>query len=201
MRVRAQLSDRSQPIHRHCAALRDIGVVHGLPCCRQDVREVQEPLVGRAFSLLWYLYGAEVGLRHAQVLRLPAGNLTVELCVAKESRTLVVLSNLCRLALGIELPVAHVAVPTRDIKRHNYSVSRLDVGHLRSDFFDYAHRLVTDDVALLKPHPQYLVEVEIRAANRRRSYAHYCVRWLLDLRVRHRVDPYILFTMPRYRLH
>ncbi len=193
-----ELPDGSQPVDRHATALRDVGEVHGLPGRRQDVREVQEPLVGRAFG---DLYGPKVSLRHPQVLGLASGDLAIELGVAEEGGPLVILAHLRRLALGVELPVAHKAVPARDVERHHHPVSRGDVLHISPDLLDDPHRLVPDDVALLEPHSQYSVEMQVRAADRRRGDSDYRVRGLLEPRIGDRVHPYVFLAVPCYRFH
>ena len=119
----AHLADRAEPVDGERSRLRGVGVRDRLPRRRQDVREVEEALVRRA---LRHLDRAELGLRHAQVLGLPAGHLPVQLRVAEQRRALVVLAHLRRLALRVELLVAHEAVPARDVERHHDPVAGLD---------------------------------------------------------------------------
>ena len=67
------------------ATLRDIGELHSPPRSGQDVREVEESLVGRP---LRHRDRPKLGLRHAQVLGLTPGHGPVEARVPEERRPL-----------------------------------------------------------------------------------------------------------------
>ncbi|HEY3752071.1 MAG TPA: alcohol dehydrogenase catalytic domain-containing protein, partial [Pseudonocardiaceae bacterium] len=77
----AHLADRPEAEHGDAAALRDIGVGHGLPGGGQDVGQVDETVVGRP---LGHLDRAVVAHRHPQVLGLPAGYRPVQRRVAEQ---------------------------------------------------------------------------------------------------------------------
>ena len=83
-----------------------------------------------------------VGLRDAQVLGLPARKLPVELGVAEQGRAHALLAHLGGLALGLQPPLAHEAVPAGDLEGDHHSVSGRQVGDLWSDLLHHAHRLV-----------------------------------------------------------
>ena len=121
---RAELADRAEPEHGERAALRDVGVRDRLPGRRQHVGQVEEPLVRRP---LRHLDRAELRLRHAQELGLAARHLAVQLRVAEQRRALAVLVHLRRLALRVQLLVAHAAVAAGDVERDHDPVAGLDV--------------------------------------------------------------------------
>src|SRR5690606_40880368 len=73
------VADRAQDQHDQASAVGDAGVLHGLPRGRQHVGEVDVALVGTVGG---HLDGGELGLTHAQVLRLSARHLAVQLGVA-----------------------------------------------------------------------------------------------------------------------
>ena len=75
------VADRPEPEHEEGPLGLRVGVGDGLPRGRQHVGEEQEAVVGRS---LGHLDRPVVGLRDAQVLGLPAGDLAVELGVAQQ---------------------------------------------------------------------------------------------------------------------
>ena len=91
-----------------------------LPGRGQHVGEVEEALVRRA---LGHLDRPELGLRDAQVLRLAARHLAVQLGVAEQRRALALLAHLGRLALRVEAALAHPAVPAGDVERDHDAVA------------------------------------------------------------------------------
>ena len=114
------LADRAEPEHHQRPARRDGCVLDSLPGGREHVREVDEAFVRRP---LRDLDRAELRLRHAQQLGLAPGYLPVQLRVAEERRPLAMLAHLRRLALGVELHVAHEAVTARDVERHDDAIA------------------------------------------------------------------------------
>src|SRR5215218_1609345 len=204
----AHLPDRPEAPDAQSASLRDIRVDDRLPGGGEHVGEVEEAFVGRAFG---YLYGTEVRLGDAQVLGLPAGDRAVDVGVAEQARALAPPEQARRLgelapvsrplALGVELPVAEVAVPARDVERDDDPVSGLYVLHVGPDLLDDAHRLVPEDVALPHDRTEFAVQVEVRAADGGRGDADDGVRRLLDHGVGHFVHPHVLFAVPHDGLH
>ena len=194
----AELPDRPEAEDRQAPALRRVGISHRLPRRGQDVGEVEESVIGRAFR---NLDRAEIGVRDPQVLGLAAGDLTVELGIAEQRRPLAVLPNLRGLALGVEVLVAHEAVAAGDIEGDDHTIAGFEVRHARTDFLDDPHRLVAEHVAVIDEHAQQLVEVEIRTADRRRGDPHDGIGRFPDRRVRNRVDPNVFHTVPRQSLH
>ena len=96
------------------AAVGHLGVLERLPGRREHVGEEEEPVVGGAVR---HLHRQEVRERHAEVLRLAAGDLAVELAVAEEAGAGAVLVVLGGLALAVELLVAHPARAAGDVER------------------------------------------------------------------------------------
>ena len=66
-------------------------------------------------------------MRHAQVFRLAARHLAVELGVAEQRSAATELADLRRLALRVKLLIAHEAVPATDIEGNDHAVAGLDV--------------------------------------------------------------------------
>src|ERR1700761_1662280 len=106
------LADRPEPEYGNRAAVGNGRVFHRLPRGWQNIGEVDEPLVRRP---LRDLDRAELRLGNPQQLGLAAGNLPVELGVAEQRGALALRPHLSRLALRIELLVAHEAVAAGDV--------------------------------------------------------------------------------------
>ena len=122
-----ELADRAETEDRERAALRHVGVRDPLPGGRQDVGEVEDPLVG---YVVGHLDRAELGLRDAEVLGLAAGHRAVELGVAEQGGAAALAAHLGGLALGEQPALAHPAVPAGDVERDDDAVAGLDVADL-----------------------------------------------------------------------
>ncbi len=194
----AHLPDRPEADHCARAAGLDVGVLHRLPGSGEHVGQEQEPLVG---VLVRHLDRPELGLRHPQQLRLRAGHRPVQGGVAEQPRALALLGDLGGLALREETAGAHPAVPAGDVERDDHPVAGLDVADLGSDLLHDAHRLVAEDVTGREVHPEYVVQVQVRAADRRRGHPHDRVRRFLDLRIRDSLHRHLLRALPRQRSH
>jgi hypothetical protein len=140
-------------------------------------------------------------LRHAQELGLPAGYLAIELRVSEQRRAHALLAHLRGLTLGLQALVAHVAVAAGHLERDHHAVAGRDLGDLAAHLLDDAYRLVPQHVALSHERAHHLVEVQVRAADRRRGDANDRVRRLLDLGVRDLVDPNVALSVPSRCLH
>src|SRR5689334_7779548 len=132
-----------------------------------------------------------MSLRHAQELGLAAGHLAIELRVAEQGRALVEFAYLRRLALGEQLPVAHVAVATGDVERDHDAVARLYMADPGTDLLNDAHGLVAEDVALVDEGSEHFVEVQIGPTDRARGDADDRVRRFDDRWIRNLVDAHI----------
>jgi hypothetical protein len=195
---RAHLSDRSEPEDRDRALLGDRRELHRLPRGRKHVGEENEALVRRP---LGNLDRAEVRVRDPHELRLTSRDLTVELCVTEQRATGPVLMVLRRLALRVELTVAHPAGAAGDVEGDHYPVAGLQVPDLGADGLDHSHRLVPEDVSGVQEWPEHLVEVQVRAADRGRGHPYDCVGRLADRWIGHLLDADIAPALPGHRLH
>src|ERR1044071_7520268 len=108
---------------------------------------------------------SELSLRDAQQFGLAAGDLAVELGVTEQRRAHALVTHLGRLALGVQLAVAHMTVAAGDLERDDDAVTRSQIARLAADFPDDAHRFVPEDVPGFHEWTQYLVEVEVRTAD------------------------------------
>ena len=107
----------------------------------------------------------ELRLRHPKVLGLPARNLAVELGVAEQRGAHALVADLRRLALRVELLVAHVATAARDLERDDDPVTDRQIGHARDRPRDDAHRLVAQDVAGFMNGAEHFVEMQVGSAD------------------------------------
>ena len=196
--ARAHVADRAEAEHRDRPALRDVRVLDRLPRGRQHVGEVEEAIVARP---LGHLDRAVLGLRHAQELGLPAGDLAVELRVAEQRGAHALVRDLGGLALGLQAVVAHEARAAGDVERDHHAIALGDVGDLGADLLDDAHRLVAEDVALAHERAEDLVEVEVGAADAGRRDADDRVGRVLDARIGDGVDADVALPMPGDSFH
>jgi hypothetical protein len=98
-------------------------------------------------------------------------------------------------------PHIHPAVPARHVERYHDPVAGRDVGDLPAHLLNDAHRLVAEDVALIDKRTEYLVEVEVRAAERRRRDAHYRVVGFLNGGIGDVIYAHVPLAMPRHCFH
>nr|WP_230198286.1 hypothetical protein [Flaviflexus massiliensis] len=175
------LPDRAQTQHRQRAAVGDRRVVHGLPGGGHDVGKKQVALV---FADVGNLDRPVVRVRHAQVLRLPAGHRAVKPRVTEELRAGPVFADLGGFTLRLQSLAAHEAMPAGNVEGDDHPIPRLDVSDGRADLFDDAHGLMADDVALVHERCQHLIEVQVRSADGGRGDPDDRIGGFLDLWVR-----------------
>jgi hypothetical protein len=84
-------------------------------------------------------------------------------------------------AVAVEAARAEVAGTAEDVERHHHPVADLEVLHRGADLVDHADELVAEGVPDpgVRHHP--VVEVQVRAADRRQGDAHDGVVGMLDL--------------------
>ncbi len=191
--ARGHVPDRAETEDGQGAARGNGGVLDGLPGGGQDVREVDEPLVGRAVG---HLDGQGVAERHAQELGLPAGHLPVELAVAEEGGALAPLAHLGGLALRLQPLPAHDARAAGDVEGHDDAVARRERGDAGAGLLHDAHRLVAQDVARFHVGPEQLVQMQVRAADAGGGDPHDHVRRLLDPWVGDRLHADVPLAVP-----
>jgi hypothetical protein len=129
------------------------------------------------------------------------GNLAIELRVAEQRGAFFGVPVLGGLALGEVLAIAHPAAAAGDVEGDHDAVAGFDVFDLGADLLDDPHRLVSEDVALVDEHPQHLVEVQVRAADRGRGDADDRVGRVLDRRIGDLVDADVAFAVEGECLH
>jgi hypothetical protein len=194
----AHVTDGAQPEDQDAAALRDAGVLDGLPGGGQDVGQVDEAVVERGVG---HLDRQRVAERHPQVLGLAAGHLAVELGVAEQRGAEALLAVLRGLALGVQALRAHPAGVAGDVERDDDAVAGLHGGHVGADLADDPHGLVAHDVTQGHERRHDLDQVEVRAADAARGDLDDHVGGLLDDRVGDRVDPYVAPAVPGHCAH
>ena len=192
------VADRAQAQNQDAAALRDAGVLHRLPGRGQHVGQVHETVVRGPVG---HLDRAEVRLRYAQVLGLPARHLAVQPGVAEQGGALALGPYLGRLALRGQPLYAHVAVTAGDVERDHHPVAEPQVRDRRADLLDDAHRFVPEDVALGHERAEHLVQVQVRAADAAGRHLDHRVVGILDGRIRHGVHADVPPAMPHHCLH
>src|SRR5690606_14642789 len=97
--------------------------------------------------------------------------------------------------------LARRAPAARDRERDDDPVADPDARDGRADLDDLAHELVADDVAGAHPGDEPVVEMEVRATDRRRRDADDRVLWVEDRRIRHAVDADVARSVPDDGLH
>src|SRR3954447_16247238 len=195
---RGHVTDRAEPEHGDAAAFRDVGVLQRLPRGRQYIGEVDHALVGDAVGNLDVRV---LRLWHPQVLGLASGDLAVELRVAEECGAHALLADLCGLTLRLQALVAHQAVAAGDLKGDHDAVARREVANPGADLLHDAHRLVSEHVAFLHERAHHLVEVQVRAADRRGRDPDHGIGRLLDRRVGYLLDAHVSPSVPGDRFH
>ncbi len=188
-----ELADGPQTQHGQSSAFGDLGVLHALPGCGQDVAEIQVPVVG---ELRPDTDVVVVGEGHSEVLRLPSGDLAVQLGVSEQGGAAAVLPHLRGLALRLQAAPAHEAVPAGDGEGNHHAVADGELRHLGADRHDFSHGLVAEDVAAIQERSQQLVQVKIGAADRRGRDADDGIRRLLDGGIRHFRDLHLARSLP-----
>jgi hypothetical protein len=189
-----EVADRSEAEHDERPALGDLGVGDPLPGGRQDVGQVGEAVVRGAVGQRDV---RELRLGDAQVLGLTAGHRPVQLAEPEQRGAAALRAHLRRLALGVELPLAHPAVPAGDLERDADPVADAQVAAVRPDLLDDPHGLVPEHVAPVHERGERLVQVQVGAADVGRGHLDDGVSRLHDLRVRHLVHRDAALALPR----
>jgi hypothetical protein len=143
---------------------------------------------------------AHVGVRHADVLRLPAviaaGGVRVAEDAADGGRRRVGF-----VAVAEQPLLAEVALPAGDVERHQHLVADLEVVHLLADLLDHARELVPESHAHPRVGHQPVVEMEVGAADARAGNPHDRIARMLDTRHRLVFQPDAERAAEIHRLH
>jgi hypothetical protein len=189
----AHVADRAQTQYDERATGGRVGVRDALPRRREDVGQVDEPVVGRTFR---NLDRQRVAKRDAQVLGLRAGHLAVELGVAEERGPAALFVNLGGLALAVQARRAHRAGAAGDVERHHYPVADLEFGDRGPDLGHHPHGLVAEDVAGVEERAEDLVQVQVGATQPARGDLDDHVGGILDRGIGNGVDADVTSALP-----
>jgi hypothetical protein len=183
----------------------DVAVLGGHVAGREDVAEEEHLLVVDA---LGNLHRPHVGVGHARVLGLPARVAAHHVRVAEDARAREAVDLLLhprvrvRVVAGRPQPApAEEAAPTGDRERDDHAVADFKVVHAGARLDDLAHELVTEDVAFLHRRDVAVVEVQVGAADGRRSDFDDGVARVENLRLGHVLDPHVVFAEPAKSFH
>jgi hypothetical protein len=101
------------------------------------------------------------------------------------------------------LPSAVEASAARDGERHDHAVAFADLAgiHVRTKFFDNAHRFVAEDVAGLHEGDEAINKVQVGTADSGGRDADDGVAAVEERRVRNVFDPYLVRGTPNEGFH
>ena len=195
--------DRPAAPHRYRVAALDGAVLRRHVAGRQDVGEEEQLIVAQ---FLRHLDRSDVGHRHPEILGL-ASRIAAE-HVAESEQACGRLSHRLRRELGVGVGAqrkeplgAEEAVAAGNGKRHHDAIAWPQAGDAAANLDDFAHEFVAEDVALHHPRNEAAVDMQIRAADRRRRDMHDRVARIEDLRLGHRLDAHVVPAVPAKRPH
>ncbi len=194
------LRDGAASPHRDGIAGLDIRIFRSHPSGGEDVREKEHFLI-RQVRL--DLDRPDIGVRDAQIFRLPPGVAAEQMRIAKESRRCVAhqLTRFRRVrirhvAAGEELLRAEEALAAGDDERYDDAVTLLEFRHHAADLDDDSHRLMAEHVAFLHLHHVTVVKMQIRPADRGGGDFDDRVRRFLNHRIGNRINADVRFAVP-----
>lgn len=189
-RLQREQPDRTRAEHRHRIAGPDARVLRAHVAGGEDVAEEEHVLVRQARG---HPLAHVIGERHPDRLRLPARILLPE--AAPEDRAA------GGDALGGQAHAAPLAEPARDRERRDDPVALPELAHRRARLLDHAHELVPHHHPGVEPGDPPVILVQVGAADRAGGDAQHHVGGIHDARVRHRLHPYVAWSVERDRLH
>lgn len=193
---RGHQAHRAGAEDRHCRALLDPGIDDGLVAGRQDVGQEQHLLVVQCIG---HHQRPDIGLGHAHVLGLPAGQTAIQMAEAEQRRrwahVLVVecgaLAGIGGLASGELLQHAVEAASAGHHERDHHTVAGFDRGDIGADVFDDAHELMAENIAMPQVRNLAAVQMQVRAADGGGGDAQDKIVAFDKGRIRHGFDPHI----------
>jgi hypothetical protein len=198
-------ADRTAAPNRDRVARLDVAVLRRHPAGRKNVGEEEDLLVRKVVG---DFQRRDVGERDAHVLRLAARVAAVHVRVAEESRAGVTHQRLdhpgVRIGVVAKRPLSVLAEPAaaaRDREGNDDAIAGLEVRHLGADLDDFAHELVSEDVAAHHGGDVTVVEMEIGSADRGQRHAHDRVVRIENLRLRHVDDAHLGSAPPTDGFH
>ncbi|MNO65764.1 hypothetical protein D3C76_565330 [compost metagenome] len=188
-----QQADRTCAIDGDARAVADAGVGHGLEGGRQDVRKEQHLLVGQGAR---DFERPGVGFGHTHVFRLAARDAAIHVAEPKQRGTrwngfLVEDRATPRVGLftgGEQIHLAEKAAAASDNEGDHHSVAGLHGSDGRARFFNDAHELMTEDIAMLDGRDLPAIQMQVRTTDCRGGDAKDDVVAVLDNRIGDGVD-------------
>ena len=136
---------------------------------REDIREEQDLLVAES---LRHLDRADVGIGHAEVFGLAAGIAAQHVGIAEQAGRRMPPELLGHLVIGVgalaageKALFAEEAFAAGDRKRHYDAVANLELLVFGSDFDDFAHGLMAENVALFHRGHDAVEQMQVRTAD------------------------------------
>jgi hypothetical protein len=176
------------------------GVLGGHVAGGEDVGEEEDLVVLHAVR---HLQRADVGEGDPGVLGLAAGVAPRHVGVAVEAGRGVAHHLLGDPGVGVRvvaerkhLALAEEATAAGNGEGDDHALADLQVLDAAAELHHLAHELVAEDVPLLHGGDVAVVEMEVRAADRRRGDLHDGVAGVQDLGVGNRLDPHVGFAVP-----
>ena len=187
-----ELTDRAAAPHRYRLAVLDLAVLGRHVSRREDVGHEEDLFVR---EMCGHLERADVGVRHARVLRLTAGVPAHHVRVAEQAGRREAVQLLRHRGIGIgvvaarpQIVRAEEAAPAGDRKRHDDPVTLRQVADPASDVHHLAHELVAQNVARPHRRNEAVEQVKVRPADRTRRDLDDRVAWVLDRWIGHVLD-------------
>ena len=200
-----ELADRTAAPDRDRLAAFDVAELGAHVAGREDVGEEQHLLVVEPVR---HLDRPDIGVGHAQILRLAAGIAAEQMRVAEQAgrrvapqlgRLLVI--GIGALAAGEVAALAEEAFAAGDGERHDDPVADLELLVLRADLDDLAHGLVAEDVAALHLRDDAVEDVQVGAADGAGRHLDDGVARMLDFGIRHALAAHVALAVPDQSFH
>src|SRR5439155_9907313 len=97
--------------------------------------------------------------------------------------------------------LAIITVPAGDAERHHHAVARFEFADCFAHLDHFPHEFVPENVPRLHAGDIAMVEVQIGAADGRRTDFDNGVPWIQDFWIRHCFHPHVLLSVPTNRSH
>ena len=171
----------------------------------EDVGQEKDLFVAQS---LRHLDWADVGIGDAEIFGLAAGIAAEHVRVAEEARGGVtpelfghLVIGVGALAAGEEALLAEEAFPAGDGEGNDDAVADLQLLVFGADLDDFAHGLVTQDVALFHRRHDAVKQMQVRTADGAGGDFDDGVSPVLDLGIRHAVAADVVLAVPGQRFH
>ena len=183
----------------------EVAEIGGHEAGREDVRQKQDLLVAQA---LRHLDRADVGVGHAQVLRLATGIAAEHVGIAEQAGRRMSPQLLGHLVIRVralaarkEALLAEEALAAGDRERHHDAVADFELLVFGADLDHLAHGLMAEDVALFHRGHDAVEQMQVRAADGAGRHLDDGIASVLDLGIRHGLAANVVLAVPGQRLH